>query len=191
MKLFEIFNSRSDVRWSHGGHESTGIFFVESKRYAVCIEMLNLNSLVLPNNASTTLKNMKLASVMFGNIDDAGFINVKTKDAPKSTQTLKILGSVCHATQSWVKSNRPDVLVFAAKSEDNKEMAKANIYSLIANRAAKENDFVVKKLSSNKGHYFLLVKNDFYRKMTEADKKILENEALGVESKTLASLMKK
>jgi len=27
--------------------------------------------------------------------------------------------------------------------------------------------------------------------MTEADKKILENEALGVESKTLASLMKK
>lgn len=190
MKLFEIFNSRSNVSWIHDGNTSYGIFFVDEKKYAVSIEMLQMRNFVLPDDAPTVLKRMKLSSVMFGNVDDNGVLNTKTALAPKSSSTLRILSSVRHATNTWVKNNDPDVVVFATKREDTKELSKANIYSLMATRAAKENGFVIKKLDSDKGQYFLLIANDFYKMMTPKDFKILEKEALGIESKTLNRLKK-
>jgi hypothetical protein len=134
--------------------------------FACEIKQITSVDVELPKNLQT----YKIAYVGFGNVLEDDTINTRQVKRKNATG-LKILFAVKNLVTDYVKENKIDIVIFAAKNIDGAYDKRAGAYHLIASASAKQNGFFYKDIKNKEGSFYILSRES----ISSADHKDIQN----------------
>ena len=165
--LLEVFNTTLDLEFERDFIKNVWYtyFLIDIKEFKIQIEELDFKNFNIDSNKTC-------CSIIFGDVDTEGAINIKALNRNKKTSGT--FGVVINAVHRWLQKHPKDIIVFAAK-KDNYYESRVSLYSTLSTMVAKRYGYNFKNESNDDGSYFILSKE----KLSPKEERIIEKEITG------------